>query len=318
VLAKDDAADAFLIGIPVAGQGYDLAGFARDTADFAAATGKPIVASMPMPVVSAPFVAAGVTVFRTEYEAVHALHGYLSHMANLRTAKPHDLVRPPRHADGDAKMLNEADGLALLGREGIRPVDFVLCRDADAAVRAADAFGGKVAVKGCSAAVVHKSELGLVRLGVEGGDAVRSAFGAVSAAAAKAGVTLDGVIVARQAGGLREMMIGAHVDPVFGPVVVFGQGGKYVEVLPDVAMLLPPFDRGIVLDRLSRLRMAPLLAGVRGEPAADVDAFADAVVRLGNAMVRDGNTLTSVDLNPVLVGARGEGCVAVDSVVWMA
>jgi acetate---CoA ligase (ADP-forming) len=318
VLAADPGADAFVIGIPVAGQGYDIEGFARDTADFAAATGKPIVASAPMPVVAAPFAAAGVTVYRTEFEAVRALHGYLSHLEAMRRATPGELVRARRTDASAHRMLNESDSLATLARLGIPTVECELCRTGDEAAAAAARLGGTVAVKGCSAEVVHKTELGLVRLGVLGPEAVRAAFAAVTRAAAEAGVRLDGVLVARQAKGRLEMMIGAHVDPGFGPVVVFGQGGKYVEAMPDVALLLPPFDASAVRDRLAALRCAPLFAGVRGEPALAVEALCDAVVRIGDALARPDNTLVSVDLNPVLLCARGEGCVAVDAVVWHA
>jgi hypothetical protein len=113
-------------------------------------------------------------------------------------------------------------------------------------------------------------------------------------------------------------MIGAHVDPVFGPVVLVGAGGKYVEALDDVQTLIPPFEPDDVKRALARLRIAPLLVGVRGEPPTDVDAWARAAAALGQLMVEDA-TIVSVDVNPLMVAAEtGEpsfGAMAVDAVI---
>jgi acyl-CoA synthetase (NDP forming) len=175
-----------------------------------------------------------------------------------------------------------------------------------------------VAVKGCSADVIHKSELGLVRLGLTDVVGVRAAFEQVSQALARRGARFDGVIVAKMVSGRREMMIGARVDAVFGPVVLVGDGGKYVEALPDVQLLIPPFTTAQIRQALQHLRIAPLLAGVRGERALDVDAFCDAVSSVGRLMMDSGAGVSNLDLNPVLLGAEGEGCVALDAVVYLA
>jgi hypothetical protein len=95
----------------------------------------------------------------------------------------------------------------------------------------------------------------------------------------------DGVIVAAMATGRREFVLGAKLDPVFGPVVMLGDGGKYIEALPDVSLLLPPFSKAEALAALRRLRIAPILAGVRGEPALDVDALAEAALRLAQIII---------------------------------
>ncbi|HWA13170.1 MAG TPA: acetate--CoA ligase family protein [Burkholderiales bacterium] len=317
VIARDSAADAFLIGIPVAGQGYDVEAFARDSADFAKATGKPLVAAIPQPGIGAKFKAHGLPVFPTEYEAVAALNQFLSHhelMAAARGRVLHSDHAPQPQAP--APMLNEADSLALLQKAGVPVVPHRLCRSAAEAAAALAALGGPVAVKGCSADVAHKSELGLVRLGLADAAAVRTAFADMEAALNKAGARFDGAIVARMARGRRELMIGARVDPVFGPVVLVGDGGKYVEAMPDVQVLLAPRAAADVKAALSRLRIAPLLDGVRGEPPLDVDAFCDAVLAVARVMADPGAGVVNLDLNPVLVGARGEGCVALDAVVY--
>ena len=113
-----------------------------------------------------------------------------------------------------------------------------------------------------------------------------------------------------------EMMIGARRDPQFGPVVVVGAGGKYVEAMKDCALLLAPFGKDDVMRALKTLRVAPLLDGVRGEPAADVDALADMAVRVGQLMVALGDTVSSIDLNPVMMTPSGP--IVVDALLERA
>ena len=318
VLAHDAAADAFLVGIPVAGQGYDVEAFARDSADFARETGKPLVAAIPQPNIAERFKAHDLPVFATEYEAIAALNQFLSHGELMQAVKAtvRASTRPPSAPLEPAAMLNEADSLELLGGAGVPVVDYRLCQSADEAAAALAQLGGAVAVKGCSADVIHKSELGLVRLGLTDAVGVRAAFEQVRQALARLGARFDGVIVAKMVSGRREMMIGARVDPVFGPIVLVGDGGKYVEVLPDVQLLIPPFDAAQVSQALQRLRIAPLLAGVRGESALDIDALCDAVLSVGRLMMSPRAGVSNLDLNPVLLGAKGEGCVALDAVVY--
>jgi hypothetical protein len=132
------------------------------------------------------------------------------------------------------------------------------------------------------------------------------------------GVRFDGVIVAAMARGRREIMIGAHRDPVFGPVIAFGDGGKYVEVFKDTVLLLPPFSSEDVKQAAAKLRIAPLFAGARGEPPMDLEALARTVVRIGDLMADETARVTSIDLNPVLLDDAGKGCVVVDAVVFQA
>lgn len=314
VVARDPAADAFVIGIPVAGAAYDVEAFARDTATFAEATGKPTIAAITQDEVAAPFKARGVPVFQTEAEAVAALAQFVGHHERMRDAKP--TLPVVRREAGASRMLNEADSLALLQRAGVPVMTHRLCRSADEAVAAFESMGGSVVVKGCSRDVPHKSELGLVALNLVNKDEVRDAFDRMQRTLQSRGAAFDGVIVAAMEKGRRELLVGAHVDPVFGPVIVIGDGGKYVEAMPDSTLLLPPFDIGDVQKALSRLRVAPLLAGVRGDPALDVEAYCQAVVAVGNLMTAPDSRIESLDVNPVAVGAAGEGCRALDAVVF--
>src|ERR1700736_6195742 len=154
-------------------------------------------------------------------------------------------------------MLNESDSLALFAARGIPVVPYRLCRSRAEAIAAFETIGGPVVVKGCSADIAHKSELGLVKLGVSSREEAGEVWAQMEAIIRKHGSRFDGVIVAAMARGRREIMIGAHRDPVFGPVVAVGDGGKYVEIFRDTALLLPPFSKDEAIGALGRRGIAP-------------------------------------------------------------
>jgi acyl-CoA synthetase (NDP forming) len=320
VIAEDPAADAFLIGVPVAGPGYDVEAFARDAAAFGKQTGKPLVIAATQKSVADQFAAEGSSVFPTETEAVTALHQFLAHRELMARIKERQAqasnARTPWVPAATTTMLNEADSLALLAERGIPVVPHRLCRSRAEAIAAFETIGGPVVVKGCSADIAHKSELGLVKLGVSSREEAGEVWAQMESIIRKHGSRFDGVIVAAMAGGRREIMIGAHRDPVFGPVVAIGDGGKYVEIFRDTALLLPPFSKDEAKAALQRLRIAPLFAGVRGEPPMDVDVLCEGVMRIGDLMLDPAARVVSLDLNPVLLDSAGKGCVVVDAVVF--
>lgn len=315
-VAQDPAADLFFLNIPVAGAGYDVDRFARDAAAFEAATAKPVAVAAWQESVAAPFRAHGIATFPNEGEAIAVLAQVAGHTALMRaprTAWP-DLpeVQVPAGAQG---FLNEVDSLGLLARHGVPTVPLRLCRTADEARAAFDAIGTPAVVKACSADVPHKSEHGLVALNVQTREQAAELFERFWAKMDAMGVQRDGVIVAATRKARREFMVGARMDPVFGPVVVVGDGGKYVEALKDCAVLLPPFSEPDVQAALRTLRIAPLLGGVRGEPPLDVQALSRIAVAAGRVIAGARGAIASLDLNPVMVGAAGEGAVVVDALV---
>lgn len=321
IIAGDPSADAFLIGIPVAGAGYDVERFAADAATFAAQTNKPLVIAAPQRSVGEPFRRRNLVVFDDESTAMSALAQFLSHHELMAAAASVDHALPSTHVGATSvtssvRTLDEAASLRLLSNHGVPVVDHRLCMTGD---EAADAFLDlgceKVVVKGCTIDTGHKSEFGLVELGLDTADGVAEAFSLLQRRMSDCGFTFGGVIVAEMVRGLHEGLVGAHRDPVFGPVVVVGQGGKYVEALPDTQVLLPPFCRADAVHAIGRLRMAPVLSGVRGEPAADVESWADLAVAVSLVMAEDDHTVESLDANPVIVGARGTGCTVVDALV---
>ena len=319
VVAKDPAADLLLVAIPVAGQGYDIEAFARDTADFAKSTGKPVVVAAPQPIVAERFRAAGIPVFNSETEAVTALDQLARHIDLIRRPTPPALPRlavslPP----ASGRFLNEAESLALLAAHGLPVVPHRLCRSESEARAAFRELGSPVAVKACSADVPHKSEFGLVALNLVSEDTVGQAFTVQFAKLEEIGAEPDGVLVAAMAQGRREFVLGARIDPTFGPVVMVGDGGKYVEALPDIALILPPFSLDDAREAIMRLRIAPILGGVRGEAPLDVDALANAMLRLGAIIASARGHIAAIDLNPVMVGSAGQGLLVLDALIERA
>ena len=322
IVARDPAADMLFIHIPVAGTGYDVDAFARDTAAFEKASGKPVAVSAWQDVVAGPFRKQGVATFVNEHDALSALEQVASHTALLRKEPARWAAeRLPLDAlpnDNAAAMLNEAQSLALLAKRGIAVVPHRLCRSANEACAAFSELGSPVAVKACSRDVPHKSEHGLVALSITSADEAARTFEQQWQKLADMGAAQDGVLVAAMRRGRHECMVGAHIDPQFGPVVAVGDGGKYVEALRDVALLVPPFDAEEVIAAVRRLRIAPLLAGTRGDQPLDVAALADIAVRVGQLIVAAQGRIASIDLNPVMLGAEGEGAVVVDALVEVA
>ncbi len=321
VIAKDPAADAFLIGIPVAGEGYDVAAFAADSAVFAKRTGKPVVVSAPQALVADRFKAQGMAVFATESEAIAALNQYLSHLELIEASRQRGGMLPigaVRQVPNNLRMLDEVESLKLAALQGLRVVEHRYCDSVEAAVAAFHEFNEPIVIKGCSPTIAHKSEWGLVKLGVSDEETVRKLYNDFDKTMRIAGATANGAIVARMAKGQRELMLGGRIDPVFGPVVLFGDGGKFVEAMPDTQILVWPFSESDVYRAVKRLRIAPLFDGIRGDPPMDVIALADACVAVGRMLADPGSNVVNVDFNPLILGAQGEGYEIVDGVVYVA
>jgi len=331
-LAADPQGDMFLIGVPVAGEGYDVPGMAADTAAFLHRTGKPVAVSAPQASVRAAFRAAGVPVFGHETDALAALHQVSRHAslldaASLRrlavSARSAEPQRSPRRSTVSARSaeprqtrtLSEAASLSLLQQAGIPVAPHRLCHSPREAVHAWRDLGPEVVVKACSAAIPHKSEHGLVFLNQRSEDEVLQAYEQCVTRVRALGHSLDGVLVAQRVRGQREFALGVKQDPLFGTAVMVSDGGKYVEALKDFVVLLHPFGEQDVLDQLAKLRIAPILAGVRGEPPVDLQVVARAAVALGRYAAEHADRIASIDLNPLIAGASGQGGWAVDAVI---
>ena len=179
-----------------------------------------------------------------------------------------------------------------------------LVTSAREAAAAAASLGYPVVMKACADGLAHKSELGLVEVGVTTPRGVRAAYRRL---VDDSPVDLDGVLVSEMVTGGVEVVVGASHDPVFGPTVMVGLGGVFVEVLGDVTFRVPPFGRDEAKRMLRELRAAALFGGVRGAPPADTSALVDVIMRVQRLMMDLGDEIAEVDLNPVLVRPRGHG-----------
>jgi len=162
-----------------------------------------------------------------------------------------------------------------------------------------------------SAELTHKSDVGAVRLGVDGPDAVRAAYDAVLAAGA--GVRVDGVLVSPMRTGGVELLVGVSVDPSWGPVLAVGLGGTWVEVLGDVAMRLLPVTAADVMEMLGELQGSSLLRGGRGAPPVSTGHLVEAILAVSAAACALGPSLVSLEVNPLV--ADGGGAEALDALV---
>ena len=201
---------------------------------------------------------------------------------------------------------------ALLAEAGIPVVPARLAGSAEEAVKAAADLGGPLAVKIVSADILHKSDIGGVRLDVPADeDAVRAAYQAVTAAAPD-GARVEGVLVSPMRRGGTELLVGVVPDPQWGPVLAVAIGGVFVEVLRDSALAPLPVTRGQAGRLLDRLRGRAVLDGVRGAASADLDALTAVIARIGDLALALGDSLGSLEVNPLLVdGARIEALDAV-------
>lgn len=214
-------------------------------------------------------------------------------------------------------QVNEFDAKKMLAAAGVPVVDERIEQSADAAAAAAKEIGFPVVMKIVSPDIQHKSEIGGVLLNIGSEAEASAAFDTLMERGRKAApaARLEGVLIAPMVQGGVETIIGVQRDPVFGPVVMFGLGGIFVEVLKDVTFRTAPFGLDVAHEMIRSVRGYPMLEGVRGAPPSDVDALAAALAQVSAFAAANADTLESIDLNPVLVRPKGEGCVAVDALI---
>jgi acetate---CoA ligase (ADP-forming) len=263
---------------------------------------------------------AGITPFRSLRNMGKAVRRWIDHgkwraAADLRWSPALLTASPP--AAGAKRVLSEAEGKAELVAAGVpAPRPHVVTTAASARATVA-ALGAPAALKIVSAQIAHKSDVGGVRLEV-GPDDAAEAFDAIMSAACKAhpDATLDGVLVEPMAppGGL-EVFVGVARDPVFGHVMTFGLGGIHVELFKDVARRMLPVTPAMARSMMAELISAPLLAGARGSRPRDLEALTRLIVAVSDHVIANEGRIQELDINPVWVGAEGEGVMALDAVI---
>ncbi len=263
-----------------------------------------------------------VATFRTFGNCITAVRAFLDHHRFTtgyrspfddapRTPSPsfrkaQALMRP-------GKQLSEHAAKQLLRAYGIRVPREQLVTSAAAAVRAAGLVGYPVVMKASGTQLAHKTELGLVKVGLTSASQVRDAYRDLTDIARYEGLDLDGILVCQMVERGVEMVVGVTQDALFGPTVTVGLGGVLVEVLQDVAVRVPPFGEDQARAMLGELRGRALLEGIRGGPPVDVDALVEVVLRVQRMALELGDELSELDINPLMVLPRGQGAVALDA-----
>lgn len=207
-------------------------------------------------------------------------------------------------------VLTEPEAAAVLSAYGIPQPRQTLATTADEAVEASRRLGFPVVLKLCSPDILHKSDVGGVRLGLGDGARVRSAFEELSSVVASRGARWGGVLVQEHVSGDVEVIVGARHDQTFGPVVLVGLGGILAELLRDSALRLAPVSDATAHQMLKQLRGYQLLTGFRGKPGVDLASLAGLIAtvsRLASEL-----PVAELDLNPVILKAGSRGAVAVD------
>ena len=262
-----------------------------------------------------PYEEAGFLVIEDPTRAlrsVAALFTYGHSFAQVQQANvPESAVLIPEQA------MSEYAAKKLLAKAGIPVITERLTTSAQEARSAAKAIGYPVVMKIASADILHKTEIGGVLLHLNSPQAVVDGFYRLMRRARKAKpkARIEGVLIAPMVTNGVETILGVQRDPVFGPVVLFGLGGIFVEVFKDVAMRLAPFGEDVAAQMIRETKGFALLEGMRGQGPADIDALIHTLTTLSAFAAANADRLESLDLNPFLVRPRGEGAVAVDALI---
>jgi len=211
------------------------------------------------------------------------------------------------------RVLGEAESRLVLDAYGVSLIPGALARNAEEAVEAAERLGFPVVMKVVSPQILHKSDVGGIRLNLKSPGEVREAFSEMMTRLQSLlpHADLEGVLIEAMAPAGHEVIIGMRRDPNFGPVMMFGLGGIYVELFRDVAFRVAPLTHDDALEMIFETRAGRLLSGFRNQPIADLEAILDAILRLSHLSL-DFPEIQEAEINPLLVRPKGEGAVALD------
>jgi acetate---CoA ligase (ADP-forming) len=326
-LDQDPNQGALLVSIGARGNANPMMmKFAQLLAEFAATTTRPVIAYCATSL-GGLLSSEAVEIFHRAgipflggtdigMNAMRLAHDYWDVRERLRKHGPPPSLssRPDRSRDVKASgLLPFMEAKRMLDDFGIPIVATHLAQNVQEAASIATALGYPVVVKADAEGLSHRSDIGCVRVDCRTEHAVREAFTEVAANARKAGYNkLHGALIQPMMPFVAETFAGIKVDPVLGPAVVFGLGGIFVEIIRDVVIAMPPFDRDRAHEMIRSIKAARVLQGARGTKPADVDALASILVRLGDFAVAHRSRLKELDLNPILVRAAGEGVSVVD------
>ena len=293
-----------------------MPGFAartRTLAESALKSGKPVLSVMlPGPAAETPravLCELDCPYFDSVEDLLAALRGMFDYYRSAPAVAP-----PRRPVDLPASRPSLGDLAQLVAAYGIAVPRAVACATSDQAVAAAAAMGFPVVLKGIVRGITHKTELQAVKLELKSAADVVAAWQDIAASIAAHGLTdaFTGCVVQEQAAPGTELLLSIRRDPQFGPLVMVGAGGTLVELLHDVASAPAPISHDAALRMVRSLRIARLLDAWRGNPARDIEAIADALVRLSWLAVDLAERLVDLEINPLIAGSVGAGVRAVD------
>jgi acyl-CoA synthetase (NDP forming) len=306
--------------------------FTRDIIEAAKTTTKPIFVVWGAPAGTDDtyykrLLDGGLPVFRTFHNCVGAVKSYADYWtfsAHYRSPFADAPVEPLPAADKARKLLDglkpgealsEWNAKRLIRAYGIKTSKDELCASAAEAVRAAKAIGFPVVMKVSSPDLLHKTDVGVVKVGVESASEVRATYDELLRKAKKAdrNARIDGVMVCEMVKGGVDTLIGVSTDELFGPVVTVGIGGIFVEVFGDVTFRVPPFSEAEARRALRELKGFKLLEGVRGQAPVDIDALVDTVMKVQRLAMDLAGDVRELDINPLVI--RPRGAVALDALV---
>lgn len=218
-----------------------------------------------------------------------------------------DLIEKRRN-----KKVLTAESFEILKAYGIPVPPYGIAKTAEEALKIADKIGYPVAMKIVSPEILHKTDVGCVKLNVGRERVISTFYELVKRAEDYLKADVEGVMVQKMMPLGREVIVGMKRDPQFGPLIMFGMGGIYVEVFKDVSFRIAPIDRNEALDMIREVKAYSILKGVRGERPSDIDALVDVIVRISKLSL-DFDEIVEMDLNPVFVYEKG--CCVVDAKV---
>ena len=313
-LAADPAVSAVALAVDLVPEFDGDDSYPNAIKTVAAATDKPVAVLAGLPAAidqdaAAALRADGIPVLEGTRTGLLALRHLLDHGARPRaTARMTvDHARQRRWTSALASGRPAEAALDLLRDYGIPVVRALAAGTRDEALAAAGAIGYPVVLKTAQPGIAHKSDVGGVILGLRDARALAAAYDDL---AARLGPR---TLVCETAPPGTELLLGLATDPALGPLIVLGCGGIYTEIFAEHTVLLPPVTREVAMAAIHRLRVAPVLKGARGQPAADLGAIADAVAAMSALAAELGDTLAALDVNPLICGPTG--IVAVDALV---
>jgi acetyltransferase len=227
-------------------------------------------------------------------------------------------ARNARKILGDAgSVLNEHDSKRVLSAYGIQVTREKLTGDVEQAKKTAEEIGYPVVMKVMSADIPHKTEAGVIKLGVRSETELAASFGEILERAKKfkADVMIDGVLIQEMAEKGVELIIGMKRDAGFGPVIMFGLGGIFVEVFKDVSFRIPPISLRDAREMIEEIKGSKLLKGYRGMEEMDVEAIASTLMSVACLSLDLGEEIRELDINPVIVYSKGKGIKVVDALI---